>query len=47
MFIPDPDFFPYRISDPGSDNNKKEKRENNCCLIFFRKVWWHDATPFV
>jgi hypothetical protein len=25
MFIPDPDFYPFRISDPGSKNSNKRE----------------------
>jgi hypothetical protein len=37
MFIPDPDFYPSRISDPGSKTSQKreEKGEKKCCPIFF------------
>jgi len=28
MFIPDPDFYPSRISDPGSNNSTKREGEN-------------------
>jgi hypothetical protein len=27
VFIPDPQFFPSRIPDPGSNNNEKEEQE--------------------
>jgi hypothetical protein len=36
MFIPDPDFYPSRISDPGSNsNNNRERWEKIFVLTFF------------
>jgi hypothetical protein len=34
MLIPDPDSYPSRISDPGSNNRKKEKGGKICCSTF-------------
>jgi hypothetical protein len=35
MFIPDPDFYPFRISDPGSKDSNKERNEKISCYTFF------------
>jgi hypothetical protein len=35
MFIPDPDFCPSRISDPGYKNSKQKRGvKKNCCPTF-------------
>ncbi len=42
MFIPDPDFYPFRISDPGSKNSRKgEGWKQICCHIFFCSHKFH------
>ncbi len=33
MFVPDPDLYPSRISDPGSNDSNKEEGEN--LFVFF------------
>jgi hypothetical protein len=35
MFIPNPDFYPSRISDPGSKNSNKERGEKKIVVIPF------------
>jgi hypothetical protein len=37
IFIPDPDFCPYRISDPGSKNSNKRVgvKKKICCPTIF------------
>ncbi len=39
--IPDPDFYPSRISDPGSKNSKKEGWKKICCHTFFCSHKFH------
>jgi hypothetical protein len=34
MFILDPDFYPSRIPDPGSNNNNQREGEIICCYLF-------------
>jgi hypothetical protein len=35
MFIPDPDFYPYRISDPRFKNSNKRERCKKIFILFF------------
>jgi hypothetical protein len=39
--IPDPDFYPSRISDPGSKNSNKERGEKKCCHNFLCSQKFH------
>jgi hypothetical protein len=39
MCIPDPDFFPSRILNPGSNNNKKRGKEHWNLFSFVTKLW--------
>jgi hypothetical protein len=36
MFIPDPEFYPSRISDPGSKTATKERGEKKFVVIAFK-----------
>jgi hypothetical protein len=45
--IPDPDFYPSRISDPGSRNsNKKEGRKKICCHNFLCTHKFHKIVNY-
>ncbi len=47
MFIPDPDFYPSRISDPGSKNsNKGEGWKKICCHNFLCSHKFHKIANY-
>jgi hypothetical protein len=46
MFIPDPDFYPSGIPDPGSKNRNKREGEKNCCHTFFCSHRFHKIVNY-
>jgi hypothetical protein len=47
VFIPDPDYYPYRISDPGSKNsNKRERRKKISCHTFLCSHKFHKIVNY-
>ncbi len=47
MFIPDPDFYPSRISDPGSKNsNKRERWKKISCHTFLCSHKFHKIVNY-
>jgi hypothetical protein len=38
IFIPDPDFYPFRILDPGSKNSNKREGRKKIVVIPFLKL---------